>query len=569
MNTFESISPKKDAPQKRRPEKPQKKFTRRDILKVGAILAAGVLAKQIPISDNKKDNFPTDEELAHLDEKLEKIIRENEPTERQQNIERSDIDSIGKTFTEQLEAGDTITLDKDTRSAIYTHWRYEYRTDSINYKDGLVAGLERMQPWIAEIKKIFAEHGVPQKYIYLAIAESHFDMKATSHKAAVGPYQIIEDTAHDYDLRTEETYDERRDPIKSAELCAKYLKKKFEKFGGNTDDDSENEEAWRLALLAYNGGFVNKYDKYIIEQDNKAEITFRDDEHVVQKGDSLYTIAQAHNTSVILLRRANWGEQTLSDKAVRKLKVGKSLKLPQKRTKITIDGFDTWLESEINQKIQNEVTENVHVTKSGDTLSDIANKYNISIEDIKNNNNLTSTDIKIGQKLKLPPLDQSHRIKKILESISFFHENINYPDKFFAIHDVMQQNTLDKQFINAKKYYKEIEPPRTNITHFAYTVQSGDNLTKVIQRLKKQHPQCAQSTALLKSMFVRSNKLKNEHAIRSGQNLVLDFPLQRPATLGDIAKKYSINITKLHDLNPAITKTNVALSKNATLRIPK
>lgn len=568
MNTFESISPQKDAPQKRRPEKSQKKFTRRDILKVGAILAAGTLTKKIPIFGNKKDNLPTDEELAHLDKKLEKIAQENKPTERQQNIERSDINSIGKTFTEQLEAGDTITLDKDTRSAIYTHWRYEYRTDSINYKDGIVAGLERMQPWIADIKEIFADHDVPQKYMYLAIAESHFDMQAKSYKSAVGPYQIIKDTAHDYGLRTEDDYDERRDPIKSAELCAKYLKKKFEKFGGN-HDNPENAEAWELALLSYNGGFVNSYEKHVIKQDSKAEIVLRDDEHIVQKDDSLYTIAQAHNTSVILLRRTNWGEQTLSDDAVRKLKVGKSLKLPQERTKITLDGFDTWLENEINQKIQNEGATNIYVAKSGDVLSEIADKYNVSVEDIKRNTNLTSDKIKPNQKLKLPPLDHSHRIKKILESISFFHENINYPDKFFAIHDVIQQNTLDKQFINAKKRYKEIEPPRTNITHFAYTVQSGDNLTKVVQRLKKQYPQCAQSTTVLKSMFVRSNKLKNEHAIRSGQNLVLDFPLQRPATLGDIAKKYSVDITKLHELNPAITKTNTALPRNATLRIPK
>ncbi|MEA3323051.1 MAG: LysM peptidoglycan-binding domain-containing protein, partial [Patescibacteria group bacterium] len=272
---------------------------------------------------------------------------------------------------------------------------------------------------------------------------------------------------------------------------------------------------------------------------------------------------------VILLRRANWGEQALSDKAVRKLRIGKSLKLPQERTQITIDGFDTWLENEINKKIQNEVTENVHVTRSGDTLSDIANKYNISIETIKNDNNLTSADIKVGQKLKLPPLDRSVHIKRILELISSFHENINYPDKFLAIHDVIQQNALDKQFINTKKHYKEIEPPRTNTTHFAYTVQSGDNLTKVVKQLKKQYPECTQSTTVLKSMFVHSNKLKNKHAIRSGQNLVLDFPLQRPATLDDIAKKYSVNITELYKLNPAITTATKVISENAILRIPK
>ena len=43
----------------------------------------------------------------------------------------------------------------------------------------------------------------------------------------------------------------------------------------------------------------------------------------------------------------------------------------------------------------------IHVVRNGDTLGEIAEKYNIKIRDIKRWNNLRSTKIRIGQKLKI------------------------------------------------------------------------------------------------------------------------------------------------------------------------
>ena len=46
--------------------------------------------------------------------------------------------------------------------------------------------------------------------------------------------------------------------------------------------------------------------------------------------------------------------------------------------------------------------ENIHVIARGDTLSDIALKYNISVDALLRHNGLTNTRINIGQRLKIP-----------------------------------------------------------------------------------------------------------------------------------------------------------------------
>ncbi len=44
----------------------------------------------------------------------------------------------------------------------------------------------------------------------------------------------------------------------------------------------------------------------------------------------------------------------------------------------------------------------VHVISSGDTLSDIAERYSVSVDDLLRYNGLTSTRIRVGQRLKIP-----------------------------------------------------------------------------------------------------------------------------------------------------------------------
>ena len=50
----------------------------------------------------------------------------------------------------------------------------------------------------------------------------------------------------------------------------------------------------------------------------------------------------------------------------------------------------------------NTITDNYYIVKKGDTLWDLAKKYNTSVSTLKSLNNLSTNVLKIGQKLKLP-----------------------------------------------------------------------------------------------------------------------------------------------------------------------
>ena len=89
--------------------------------------------------------------------------------------------------------------------------------------------------------------------------------------------------------------------------------------------------------------------------------------YVVVKGDSLYSIAKKYGISVSELISLN----TLSNN---NLSIGQVLKIP---------------------------SNNNYVVVRGDTLYSIAKKYGVSVDSIKSKNNLTSNSLSVGQILKI------------------------------------------------------------------------------------------------------------------------------------------------------------------------
>lgn len=97
--------------------------------------------------------------------------------------------------------------------------------------------------FIPIIRSMIAQGGIPQEFLFLAMAESGFSSKAYSRKKASGIWQFMSFTARDMGLIINDYVDERRDPIKSTKAAIRYLQYLYQATG-----------EWYLAAMAYNCG---------------------------------------------------------------------------------------------------------------------------------------------------------------------------------------------------------------------------------------------------------------------------------------------------------------------------
>ena len=96
--------------------------------------------------------------------------------------------------------------------------------------------------------------------------------------------------------------------------------------------------------------------------------------YTVQRGDSLYSIANKLGTTVDALKKANNLTSNL-------LSIGQVLKVPTP---------------------EDEQTGITYTVQRGDNLYSIAREYNTTVNEIKTLNNLSSNLLSVGQTLKIP-----------------------------------------------------------------------------------------------------------------------------------------------------------------------
>lgn len=175
--------------------------------------------------------------------------------------------------------------------------------------------------------------------------------------------------------------------------------------------------------------------------------------YIVQKGDTLYSVAMANNTTVDELKKANNLTSNI-------LSTGQLLKIPSAL-----------------------LPESTYTVKKGDSLYSIANKYNTTVEELKRINNLTSNTLSIGQVLKLPS-DKPNKIEQEKNTITY---TVQKGDSLYGIarkysttiDKIKDLNNLTTNLLSIGQVL--LIPTDTNL-ETTYTVQKGDSLYSIAKK---------------------------------------------------------------------------------------
>lgn len=276
--------------------------------------------------------------------------------------------------------------------------------------------------WFPVIEPVLKRNGIPDDFKYVAIIESGFSNVVSPQKAA-GFWQFIEPTALNYGLEITEDVDERYHVEKSTEAACKYFKEAYAKYNN-----------WTLAAASYNLGMggIDKqldrqktgsyYDLYLNEETARyifrllavKEILTRPKMYGYQlrpkdlyppistravKVDSsitdLVAFAQQQGSTYKILKYMNpW---LLTGKLGNPQKKTYVLLFPQKGTKIYgIDNeipeqpYDTSSKYVTPAELKSDSLARplVHTILKGETLADIATKFNVTENELRSWNKI-------------------------------------------------------------------------------------------------------------------------------------------------------------------------------------
>jgi membrane-bound lytic murein transglycosylase D len=266
-------------------------------------------------------------------------------------------------------------------------------------------GLERAGRYNDMIRRVLKEEGVPQDLMYLAQAESAFQPQAVSRSGARGIWQFMPYRGEEYDLSRSYWIDERSDPEKATRAAARHMRDLYQMFGD-----------WYLVMAAYNSGPMNVAKA--VERTGYADFWELQKRHalpketqnyvpiiiamaLVAKAPALYgvhvdperpakveTIELDHPIDLRLVADATGAE--LSDLRLLNPELVRTVTPNQPRFELKLPtGLAARFEENVVQVPRDKWTNwRLHTVENGETLSDIARHFRVTLPAIELANRL-------------------------------------------------------------------------------------------------------------------------------------------------------------------------------------
>ncbi len=301
-------------------------------------------------------------------------------------------------------------------------------------KERFASGLRLSSRYIGQMQRILLVEGLPPELAYLPLVESSFNIHARSRAGALGMWQFMPSTGKKF-LRIGPAVDERRDPVESTRAAARFLRQNYEIFG-----------KWPLAITAYNHGtagilraiaevgskelmeiirryqgpsfgFASKsfYAEFLaaLEVAKRSEEFFPNleyhppfpmEEVEVKRPVSIAALLKPMDITRSVFLEWN---PALNPK-IRDIPKGYRVKIPPEKLESVLASYGrlvgpTSVRARVASVPEEAASWTRHRVAPGETLSQIAKNYRISVHEIQRANRLPSAHlIAAGQQLKIP-----------------------------------------------------------------------------------------------------------------------------------------------------------------------